>query len=653
MFNPEALCAGNGCSLVKRRNAAVGHHRGDLKDHPKGWKEVKRAGNPDKIYISAIKVDTGLLTNNRNNNMSRENQLALIILAILQSLVLLLLHKAMDHEVWPATSPEWLYASYTVAIGLPLFLYLGAIHWRDKVNGAAALVLAPVLFWLGWHNGWLSAPPLDHIDYSYYGGLRSLGCALLLALFISGFFFRTWREQGGLGYSGLLENSWRNALTFVFLGLFIGVFWLLLLLWAQLFKVINIDFFAGLFKEPVFIYPVTGLVGGWGLGLIRSRENMIATVRNLCETLIRALLPLISLILILFLASLPFTGIDALWETGFASVLMLSLGAVLLYFFNAAAAEHEQPFEDAPWLRRLLLPTLVLAPITVLLTGWSLGLRIDQYGLTVSRLWGLPAEVFIALFSLGYAILILFYRGLPMQRIRQWNTVLGATLTVVLVLAHLPVLDFHRLSANNLVTRLENSTTAAEDFDALYLRFKLGSYGANTLKALQETEMVKADIELASSVEHALGARHRWQTKSPALNDDTDWRREQFDLLPGTELSDEFLASLDLAEGRISACLGGKRHCVLGDFDYRGNRYRAAIHSKRYGSRLAAWQWIDNQWKLIGEVRRFACTSNSSVEIDPDRAFIPVESDFLLFTNGSCMYQLQPSDSFAREIRWG
>lgn len=582
-----------------------------------------------------------------NNTLSRENRLALIILAIGQALLLLLLHKMINHTVWPATSPEWLYALYTVAIGLPLFLYLGAIQWREKANGIAAVILGGILFWLGWHNGWLSAPLLEDSDYRYHGGIRSLGCGVFVALFILAFFFRTWREQGRLEYAGLLENSWRNALTLSFLGLFILVFWLLLLLWSKLFDVIGIDFFVEMFSEPEFIYPVTGLVGGWGLGLIRGRESLIATVRNLCEVLTRALLPLVALILILFLSALPFTGLQPLWDTGFSAALMLWLAAVLLYFFNAVTAEHEQPFDKASWLGRLIVLALLLLPVTVLLAGWSLGLRIDQYGLTLGRLWGAFVTLFIGLFSIGYAALVLIDRRLALTRFRRWNTLVGATLASALILVHTPLLDFHKWSVQSQVARLENGTTETEDFDALYLRFNLGAYGTKALKSLQASEWVVEDTALKNHIDNALSSTNRWQQQAPAQQNDTDWRRAQFQLLPGTELSNEFLEALDPTEQGVGVCLGGDPHCVLGDIEHRGHRYRVSTSTRPYLHQSPAWQWLNDEWQLIGHVRRFGC--DDQPEVDLERPFTVIDSEFILFRNGGCLYQLQPSDSYVKD----
>ncbi|WP_111640301.1 DUF4153 domain-containing protein [Marinimicrobium alkaliphilum] len=577
------------------------------------------------------------------NDLSRENRLAFMVLAVVQSLVLLLLHKAIEHEVWPSTHTSWLFAGYTVAIGLPLFLYVGAVEWRDRANAVAALVLAPVLFWVGWHHGWLSEPSLADTDYRYFGGLGALGYGMPIALFILGFFFRTWREQGRLDYAGLLENSWRNALTLKFLGLFLLVFWLLLLLWAMLFSVLEVDFFKTLFSDPVFIYPVSGLVVGWGLGLIRAREGMVATVRRLCEALTRALLPLIGVILILFLAVLPFTGIQLLWETGYAAALMLWLAVVLLYFANAAMADDMQPFGESPWLRRLLMVAMIVLPVTLVLALWSLGLRIDQYGLTLGRLWGLLVALFTALFSVGYAVLIVWKRGLPAQHLHRWNTWLGGGLALVLVLVNTPSLDFHKLSAQSQVTRLERGATAVDDFDVLYLRFNLGSYGVRALQQLQEEDWVVAEPDLLARIEAGLAARTRWQRIEPEAVSGVEQRRERVHILPGTVVSDSFLAALDVDLPVVRGCLSGEHPCVVGDLDYAGDPHRVVASVERHWLDGQVWRWRDDQWVHFGRLQRLTC--EGARILDPEQPFVPLQGAYALVTNGGCVFQMQPSEA--------
>lgn len=578
---------------------------------------------------------------NSELSLSRENRLALLVLAVVQSLLLLLLHKAITHETWPATDPRWLYSLYTFVIGLPLFLYLAAVDWRDRANVTAAAVLGLLLFWIGWHAGWLASP---YFGKNNGGGtiLPTLACSVAVALFILAFYFRTQRESQRFDYARLLDHSWRNALTLGFQGLFLLVFWLLLNLWAELFAVIEIDFFDELFDEPEFVYPVFGLVGGWGLGLIRARTGLIATVRNLCEVLIRALLPLVAFILVIFLATLPFTGVTKLWDTGHAAALLLSLAAVLLFFFNAVVADEGELAMNA-WLRRLVLLALLLVPVNSVLAGWALWLRVDQYGWTLDRLWALLVEIFIAAFCVGYAVLILKHRGLRVEAVRRWNIILGAALVAALILVNTPLLDFHRIAANNQVAGVLSDETSVDDFDALYVRFELGKYGVDALEKLKTSERAKQDVALKKKIDAALAADNRWAA-STFDRVDLEKLRARFIALPGTELDDDFLFMLGSKETDLKACFRGETDCVIGDLERNGKHYRVQLFNRRYVSTSHVWTGKNGEWIPAGDVRRFGC-SDVEKPVDLTQPLELLETEFFVFRNGKCLYQLLPDAS--------
>jgi hypothetical protein len=574
--------------------------------------------------------------------LPREDRLALIVLAVAQSLALLLLHKSLTHEVWPATDPRWLYALYAVTVGVPVFLYAAAVRWRERENAYAAGALAVLLFWIGWHLGWLEAPyyaqQLGDGEFTA-GFVFSMG----LVLFIAAFYFRSWREAGRFDYPRLLDNSWRNALAALFLVGFLAVFALLLLLWAALFRVIEIRFFAELFTKSEFVYPVGGLVGGWGLGLIRARVGMVATVRRLCEVLIRALLPLVAFILVIFLATLPVTGLAALWDTGYAATLLVSLAAILLFFFNAMVADDEA-ISLHRWLQPLVLVALVLVPVNAALAAWSLYLRVDQYGWTVDRLWAGLVIGWVAVYALGYAAIVLYRRGMDVGLLRRLNTVLGVLLALDLFAVNTPQFDFHRIAANSQVERLLDGRTKPADFDARYLRFGLGPYGIRELEALKVSDFAKAQSGLVTMIMDALTATSRWTDPSVALQSDPEALRTRFIALPGTELDDEFLQVLVATRehgGNVMYCFQGTVACTVGDFVYRGQRYRAQTSHPPYASGQV-WRRDGAQWVRIGSLRQFGCPDKKPAEVDTSAPFTPVESEFFVLENGVCLYQVLP-----------
>lgn len=572
-----------------------------------------------------------------DTTLSRENRLAIVILAVAQSALLLFLHKSVTNEFWPASDTQWLIALYTLAIGLPLFLFIGTVDWRDRTNLIAAAVLGGALFWLGWHAGWV------HPEWPMHFGLA---CSVPIAIFIAAFLFRTWRETGHLAYRGLLGHSWGNALTLGFLVLFLGAFWLLLTLWGLLFSIIGIEFFDELFREPEFAYPVYGLVGGWGIGLIRARIGFIATVRHLCEALTRALLPLAAFIVLAFTATLPFTGITVLLESDRAGALELMwLAAIYLFFFNAAIAEEGER-NIWIWLHRLGLLALVLLPVIIALAMWAMWLRIDQYGLSLSRLWGLFVIAYLAAFSLSYVGVLARFRGMKIESMRTCNTVLGVALAVSLVLVQLPVMDFKRLAANNQAERLLQGRTDPDNFDARYIRFSLGTYGQRQLEMLLDTEFVAERAAVQTRIQDALAAENYWSQRP--VDDSREGLIEQLTPLPGTELDEAFLDAVRERSSDGGHPCGIFYHpggtvdtsCMVGDLHHNEQHYRILLPAARelshFGGR--AWRRQGEAWTSIGDVRVYAC-GNESVDAAP---LVVTDEEFFVFSDGQCRMQILP-----------
>jgi hypothetical protein len=568
-----------------------------------------------------------------------DDRLALVVLAVLQALGLLALHKAIVHDAWPATDPRWLYALYAAALGLPGFLYLGAARWRDRANALAAGALALLLSWAGWHAGWLIGTDASGDDRLRF--VPQLALSLLPALFLAALYFRAWREAGALDYPRLLDLSWRNALTVGFLLAFVLAFELLLLLWAQLFKVIGIDLFVDLFSRAEFNYPVLGLVGGFGLGLVRARVGMVATVRRLCEALIRALLPLAAFVVVIFLATLPSTGLEALWRTGHASLLLMSLATVLLFAFNATLADDEALALPEP-LRVLVLVALVMVPANAALTARALALRVEQYGWTEERLWGLLVLASLAAYSVGLAAIVLRWRAVRIAPLRRLNLGFGAALALALLATNTPLLEFHRIAAADQVARLRDGRTAPADFDAPHLRWELGPYGREALTALAADPFVAAHPDLEARIAEALAAESRWAPHAGAA--DPARLRARVVARAGTELDEAFLAALAVRDGKEQQpdCLGRSVRCAVGEVVRGGVRYRLLTAEPAYLQGVV-WREAAAGWTRIGALRIVECAAAAPEHQDGSAPLALVDAGYFVVDDGRCLYQVLPT----------
>ena len=182
-----------------------------------------------------------------------------------------------------------------------------------------------------------------------------------------------------------------------------------------------------------------------------------------------------------FLATLPFTGLAPLWATKRAAALLLTAAAFLIVLANAAYQDGtERPPAALAWAARIA--GVLLAPITAL-AAYAIWLRIDQYGLTPERVYGIACVVVAAGYAVGYATAAL-KPGAWMKPLEATNIALAFVVIAVLLALFTPIADPARLSVNDQVARLRAGAVKPEAFDYAFLRFEGGKFGREALANL-------------------------------------------------------------------------------------------------------------------------------------------------------------------------
>ena len=267
----------------------------------------------------------------------------MLLIAALQGLLLLFLKTANDGGAWPSQIPVLSYPLWAIAVSAPVLLLLsvdrGNAERVARLVGLFSVLVMMVAAYTGWQAEPYGAFPIGSLTMIFV-------ISMTLACFKALMHIQQRGAQLPLSYDVLFTFSWRNALTFPLALLFTGVVWLLLNLWASLFEVIGIDFFRVLFDMDWFLFLTLALANGIGIIILRDLVRVIDMLTGLLQGLIKLLLPLAVLVSATFLASLPFVGLDALWDTGRGTALLLALLAVLLFFTNAVYQDGrgERPY---------------------------------------------------------------------------------------------------------------------------------------------------------------------------------------------------------------------------------------------------------------------------------------------------------------------
>jgi hypothetical protein len=394
----------------------------------------------------------------------------------------------LSYEFWPdGVGQRAVVAAVLFFVsGFALILQLS---WtgKDVKRQLVVTTVAPLVFALGAFWVWLQIP-IGEVPYrsdeirapSWIAG--AVAALFLITPFIQ-IFLRTGRRV--YPYEELFSGFWNNLFTVAIGGMVIGAFWAVILLWSELFKLIDVTFFEDVFTGAAFVCLCLATVFGYALALGREWEKLAATSRNVLLSVLKALMPLLAIIALLFLVSLPFTGLQPLWDTRHASATLLALIGVTILFFNGAYQDGLGDPPYSPSIRRLVEAALVAIPVLAAITFYALYLRIDQYGLTLGRFYGVLFAAAGMLCGLGYAVAVFRKSGAWMDAVPKVNMRMAWMVVVCAVLSHTPLLDPMRWSARNQFRRISAGDVDAAEFDFGYLRFELGHIGFEMLERIE------------------------------------------------------------------------------------------------------------------------------------------------------------------------
>ena len=447
-----------------------------------------------------------------NDSDARIPRNAMILISLVQGLLLLLLWRAINDEFWPYATPMAKLPLWTIALTLPTFLLFALQAHGVKRLAAKVVGIVGVFAILAVYVGWLASPHGAFMVESLIGTsvatlVVASFCALLLLqasarVTLGEAQGRRWlRVLNALteDYEALFAAAWRNVLVGLLSAIVAGGVALLLTLWGALFRVVGIDFFAELFAKDWFLFPVLSVAFGLGVYIFRSLDSVLGGIVALVEGLMRLLLPLGLAVVVVFLATLPFTGLAPLWETGNGTALLLWLNALALVFVNGVyQTGTTDPYPR--FVHLALTPGVALLPIISLLGMYGLYLRVAQYGWSVERCWAALVATVLLLVSLGYSGGVLWRRVDWPQTLKQTNVAFLLGLLALMLLVNSPLLDFRRIATESQFGRLAAGELTADDVDFEYVAEHLARPGHRAMQAL------------ASSVETddpALAARMR------------------------------------------------------------------------------------------------------------------------------------------------
>ncbi|HYC00619.1 MAG TPA: DUF4153 domain-containing protein [Candidatus Limnocylindrales bacterium] len=523
---------------------------------------------------------------------------------------------------------RWLAAAGAVQ-GLALWLLFES--WPQQVMAAAGFAAACAFIgvaslvmhmaWTGQAFGRLAATSAvvggvaAAVTFSVASGLPPTGTVLAqgdetlviswlfvlaILLYVSGPYLQIWQRTGvaRFAYSDLYRHAWSNAFIVALAQLHVGVLWLVLELWAGLFRLLGIKVFGDLFHEKVFLFTVTGAALGYGLAAARENERLLDSLRGITQALLRAILPLAALVTIGFLTTLCFTGLDLLFATQRTATLLQAWIAVYILLLNGVYLDgSQQPPYSAP-LRVLVETATLLLTVLAAIAGHALWLRIDEYGLTPDRVFAAALLFVLSMYSISYAAAVIA-RGQPwLPRLRGANVGMSAVVIVVGLALHTPLLDPLALSLGNQLARLSGGRVTEDRFDYAALRFSLGQRGNAALQDLAEaaaTDTGRARVAQALQV----SSYWEWQRVEGAVGEARVFWRVPPES-PWPDGLEPVLQREYVADERIRCTDDQPCYVIDGDVDLDGKLEALVVSSTAMHSMQVFRKDGGEAWKRLG-----------------------------------------------------
>ena len=410
----------------------------------------------------------------------------------------------VETREWPLR--PWLMAGIGALAGLIFWQLVGETGGVDPSpirQAAATFVMVATLAFLitaervrlawaaGFALGWGLVVALIGFytaSYNYRGEIVEFPfLSALLAVGIAAPLFQVVRDQGRLAlpYPDLHRYVWSDAIIGGASLAFTGLTFLMAFLLASLFDAIGISFLRELFNEGWFAWMVAGAAFGAASAILRERAPLLGTLQRLVTLVASILAPILAGALVLFLVALPATGFAGLWKSGVPETPML-LAAAAFAFALLNAIIGDSPDERGKgrlWrLTELGLLAAVL-PLGVLALV-SMSMRVDQYGWTPERLWGVIACFVAIAFGIANWLAWIRARGAFDGRLREYQKRLAIGLCGIALVLALPVFDFGAVSSRSQLARLESGKVAPAEFDWTAMAFEFGPSGRRALERI-------------------------------------------------------------------------------------------------------------------------------------------------------------------------
>ncbi len=290
----------------------------------------------------------------------------------------------------------------------------------------------------------LACSPFHWINSST--GPNSIFLPIISAYALNSFHLAYQREGFKQTYTTLFHAVWNTFVKSLVTIFFIGICWLILKIWAALFDLISINLFTRLFNEPTFIIGITALFAAMGLYITEQANKVIQSIRFLLLLICKWLLPVLSIIGMLFLLCWALAAIFSTKAFSLNPYIFFAYSVVFILFLNGVLQDgsSEQPYNkilaSIIKIATILFPffALVILYLIIFPSTTSTGYipmyqtnSISKQGLNSYNFNFLISAALLLLYSITYAFCAIRRRHAWTSCLSKSNIVLAVFVIIV------------------------------------------------------------------------------------------------------------------------------------------------------------------------------------------------------------------------------
>ncbi len=243
-------------------------------------------------------------------------------------------------------------------------------------------------------------------------------------------------------YNKLFHVVWDNFGLMLSTTVFVGICYLVLIVWAQLFMLLGINYFSSLFFTQVFALSIIPLFVTIGLYLTLKWQEIISSIRKIIVGFCYFLLPVLTFIGCVYLGTIAYKflsgDVNSILSLDSDQLLLIAYYFLCIVFINAVYEDGSSVVNIKKWYRAIVNLQLVILPILMLLQAyimlrWAVSPMINQSTIGV-----------FALLLLSFIYATTYLVGLTtradgwLQSVARFNYSIAYVVILVAVIMSLP-----------------------------------------------------------------------------------------------------------------------------------------------------------------------------------------------------------------------